>query len=153
MSEQRHEQRASPLVPQARERVKLPIADRWRTAIEHELQQHGDVLPPWRKYPDLERYSIGWRMGPGEVYIGAWWEWTEPFDREQRIAYFKRYVPHPPDWLDWIAYDLGMEKRYGMGLTAEEQEAVRSWLADQGVYGEAARKQSTVSRWWRSLWS
>lgn len=26
--------------------------------------------PPWLAYPEIERYSIGWRMGYGEDYIG-----------------------------------------------------------------------------------
>ena len=33
--------------------------------------------PPWIAYPEIERYSIGWRMGYGEEYIcrwGGWWE-------------------------------------------------------------------------------
>ena len=25
--------------------------------------------PPWLAFPDIERYSIGWRMGYGEDYI------------------------------------------------------------------------------------
>ena len=33
--------------------------------------------PPWLKYPDIGRYSIGWRMGYGEDYIGTWGPWFE----------------------------------------------------------------------------
>jgi hypothetical protein len=26
------------------------------------------MIPPWKKYPDIPRFSIGWRMGDGEDY-------------------------------------------------------------------------------------
>ncbi len=28
------------------------------------------LLPPWLAYPEIDRHSIGWRMGYGEDYIG-----------------------------------------------------------------------------------
>lgn len=137
------------IVPQARERLKLPIAQRCRAGIEREIQQHGDILPPWKRYPDLDRYSIGWRMGYGESYLDLWWEWTTPFEREQLVAYFRRYAPFPKDWLDWIAYELGMEESYGLGLTLEEQEAVKRWLAEQGLSDRTTRRPGSILRRWR----
>lgn len=36
--------------------------------LARELQADGGPLPPWRKHPELERYSMGWRMGYGVAY-------------------------------------------------------------------------------------
>ena len=72
-------------------------------------------------------------MGYGETYLHQWWTWTKPFDRDQLVAYFKRYAPFPKDWLDWVAYELGMEESFGIGLSDEDVRVVRRWLADQGL--------------------
>lgn len=42
--------------------------------IEHQLKKlKGKKIlpPPWIAHPDMERYSIEWRMG-GESYIEEW---------------------------------------------------------------------------------
>ncbi|MEV0398199.1 hypothetical protein [Polymorphospora rubra] len=41
-------------------------------AVGEQLDAHGRVLPPWRAYPEIERYSIGWRVGNGEWYLMVW---------------------------------------------------------------------------------
>jgi hypothetical protein len=74
-----------------------------KETIAKELTPQGDLLPPWRKYPEIQRYSIGWRMGYGESYMIAWDEWSEQMTLEQRVEYFKKYSPIPLEWLDWVA--------------------------------------------------
>lgn len=59
-------------------------------------------LPLWLQFPEMPRYSIGWRMGGGESYVaefGGWWETLSP---EAQRLYEARY-PEPPDWQGWYA--------------------------------------------------
>ncbi len=46
------------------------------------------LLPPWLAYPEIDRHSIGWRMGYGEDYIGKWHRWYQklPAKKERRIS-------------------------------------------------------------------
>src|SRR5258706_14468289 len=76
-------------------------------AIAEELTPQGDLLPPWRKFPQIQAGSIGWRMGYGEVYEAAWGKWTKEWNQEQLIAYFKNYLPIPLDWLPWVSTQFG----------------------------------------------
>ena len=42
--------------------------------------------PPWLAYPEIERYSIGWRMGYGEDYIGRFFSWLEDISSEELVS-------------------------------------------------------------------
>src|SRR5262245_34166787 len=70
--------------------------------IRAELEAHGTMRPPWLRFPELERGSIGWRMGSGEQYAGSWAVWFEGLADEARRDYFKRLTPVPAEWLDWV---------------------------------------------------
>lgn len=37
--------------------------------------------PPWLAYREIERYSIGWRMGYGEDYICRFNDWLNSLYR------------------------------------------------------------------------
>jgi hypothetical protein len=50
------------------------MRDWLRAAIAKELETYGEVRPLWIAHPDIERYSIGWRMGSGESYRGLFGE-------------------------------------------------------------------------------
>lgn len=66
-------------------------------AVAAELAAHGTLVPPWVKYPEIPRYSIGWRMGSGEWYawmFGTWWEQLSEADR----AVYRAKWPPPEDW-------------------------------------------------------
>ena len=78
-------------------------------AIAAELGEHGAMLPPWRKYPDMHPYSIGWRMGGGEWYLMIWSRWAAGRSREEQVAYFRGYAPIPVEWADWVAGALGFD--------------------------------------------
>ena len=41
------------------------------------LEEKKIMPPPWLVYPEIERYSIGWRMGYGEDYIYKFWNWLD----------------------------------------------------------------------------
>jgi hypothetical protein len=64
----------------------------------------GDIPPPWAIYPDLERYTIGWRMGSGEGAMHAFDAFLDALDKslEARLALLKRHPPAPYTWADWI---------------------------------------------------
>lgn len=62
--------------------------------------QEYSYLPPWKTYPDLDRYSLGWRMGEGEAYVDEFrifWESLTEFD--QRL-YQTRYLA-TGEWEGW----------------------------------------------------
>ena len=81
--------------------------------LEDELKINNPLLPLWLKYPEIKRYSIGWRMGYGEWYKEMWWLWAESQSHTELIKYFKKFAPIPLEWADWVAYRLfkGDEER------------------------------------------
>lgn len=68
-------------------------------AIATELGAHGTLVPPWAKYPEIPRGSIGWRMGMGEWYLDMFRRWWRDLDRSARDAYRARWPAVWPDWL------------------------------------------------------
>jgi hypothetical protein len=69
-------------------------------SIAAELAEHGTLVPPWIKYPDIPRYSIGWRMGSGEWYAWMMGTWLESLAPEEVAAYKAKWPP-PDDWADY----------------------------------------------------
>jgi hypothetical protein len=57
-----------------------------------------ELLPPWKKYPEIHRFSIGWRMGYGEDYMIEWIEYYSKLSEEKKETY-KRKFPTPIMWL------------------------------------------------------
>ena len=62
----------------------------------------GRPVPPWVKYPNLRRGSMGWRMGRGEHFllriIAPWWRQLPESGREQyRLDY-----PAPQEWRGFL---------------------------------------------------
>lgn len=53
--------------------------------------------PPWEKYPDMPRCSIGWRMGYGEAYIKEWLAFFYGLSPAGRQRYREMY-PEPESW-------------------------------------------------------
>lgn len=68
--------------------------------LAENLDAHGDLAPPWARFPEISAGSLGWRMGPGEGWKWAWWDWVQklPDDRETRLAYLRRHPPAPRPW-------------------------------------------------------
>ena len=62
----------------------------------------GRPVPPWVKYPNLRRGSMGWRMGRGEYFLFAkfspWWRQLSVTERE---AYRTEY-PSPAKWKGFL---------------------------------------------------
>lgn len=56
--------------------------------------------PPWLAFPDIERYSIGWRMGYGEDYIYRFGDWLDTLSPEERKEY-RSLFQEPITWKGW----------------------------------------------------
>ena len=63
------------------------------------LQDKKIMPPPWLAHREIERYSIGWRMGYGEDYIYRFGDWldTSPRRSGRNTAPF----PEPVTWKGW----------------------------------------------------
>ena len=56
--------------------------------------------PPWLAFPEIERYSIGWRMGYGEDYIYKFGKWFDGLPEEEQKEY-RSLFPEPVTWKGW----------------------------------------------------
>ena len=57
------------------------------------------LTPPWLKHPELDRYSMGWRMGYGEDYLVDWIVWYKGLSKDGQTKYRADNVP-PDEWSD-----------------------------------------------------
>lgn len=75
-----------------------------RARLQEHLDAHGDLAPPWERFPDYEHHTIGWRMGHGETWLGMWSVFLDQLapDLETRIAYLRRHAPAPFTWADSV---------------------------------------------------
>lgn len=64
------------------------------------LQDKKIMPPPWLAFPEIERYSIGWRMGYGEDYIDRFSEWLDELSQEEQEEY-RMLFPEPVTWKGW----------------------------------------------------
>ena len=49
------------------------------------------LLPPWVVFPLYDAYSLGWRMGAGEVYEILFIEFFRTLSQDEREEYMKTY--------------------------------------------------------------
>jgi len=75
---------------------------RSRFAVEmSEIDRYGEMRPPWAIFPSYNPYSLGFRMGPGEDYATAYWDWWRTVSRfmtrGDRLAYLRRW-PGRAQW-------------------------------------------------------
>ena len=64
--------------------------------------------PPWVAFPQLDRYSIGWRMGDGETHLYDLYIYLTHCSQEERTSYIASF-PEPPAWEGWYANRQGLE--------------------------------------------
>ncbi|RYH62448.1 MAG: hypothetical protein EON54_09310 [Alcaligenaceae bacterium] len=74
----------------------LPSSTLW-SPFESSFDKVGDRHPPWLKYPNMPRTSMGWRMGEGEDYAEEFSHWLSQLTTNELRAYRKKY-PAPSDW-------------------------------------------------------
>jgi len=108
-------------------------------AIATELRDKSALLPPWRKHPNIPRYSIGWRMGYGDHYLMVWWQWAAEQSKEALLDSFRAHAPIPVEWADWAAGQLGFDE------DGEDPESGVARLAELGLVDLDA-----WSRYWKS---
>ena len=60
-------------------------------------KDQNEMLPPWKQYPEINRSSIGWRMGDGEYYLGEWINYYTDLSKEEKEQYRRKY-PQPIAW-------------------------------------------------------
>jgi len=96
---------------------------------------------PWKKYPELERGSIGWRMGYGETYMNEWVDWFYALSRKEQVAHFKEATPLPMEWVRWVdscLFEEGYNDPYGvsaqrmedLGLIEKAEDLIQ-WEKDE----------------------
>ena len=64
------------------------------------LQEKKIMPPPWLAHREIERYSIGWRMGYGEDYIVRFGDWLDTLSPDERTEY-RTLFPEPVTWMGW----------------------------------------------------
>lgn len=126
--------------------------------IAAETKEHGELLPPWARHPEIPAGSIGWRMGYGESYqitFDAWFR-RKHWRREAKIRYLRRY-PAPKSWKHFVASCTKrrwkpvptVRELEGLGLFADDV-SFRYWTALHGAspprpFGFPARLGSYAS--------
>jgi hypothetical protein len=148
-----------------------------RSRLPEYLDANGDLAPPWERFPTYERYTIGWRMGVGEDWLGLWHVFLESLDPalDARLAYLRRHPPAPITWTDAVHHvlypssgrtardDNDEEKLVEAQRDALQQAglvasdiAYSTWLSQQqGVRWpwEFAKSPEEAARYWtRGLW-
>jgi hypothetical protein len=77
------------------------------------IAKNGPPEAPWRKFPKIpNRYSLGWKMGLGEMYLAVeFLPWWRAQSRQQREAYLA-LTQAPDDWREYLAlFDAPQDDR------------------------------------------
>jgi hypothetical protein len=149
----------------------------YQTRLHEHLDANGDLAPPWEKFPTYERYTIGWRMGPGESWLCLWHVFLEGLDPAHavRLAYLRRHPPAPITWADAVYHVLypssarkARDDEDDEGIVEAQRDALQqagliasdiaysTWLSQQqGVRWpwEFAKSPEEAARYWtRDFW-
>ncbi|MCI8372140.1 MAG: NADAR family protein [Lachnospiraceae bacterium] len=130
--------------------------------------------PPWLACPEIERYSIGWRMGYGEDYLSRFSKWLAELSQEERMEY-QNLFPEPVTWSGWWEHkDAGEVLTHGEYSIPLWQHSglpkySRNWLCEEISQGrlyeyslfwghqtskDGSISQSCLSQWWMAdFWS
>jgi len=83
-----------------KEFLEQAAAEMKKNAVDHKQ-------PPWTAFPEYKRYSMGWRMGPGEDYWHAFHFWARSLESQEAQELISRF-PEPENW-------KGFYKSIGLG--------------------------------------
>lgn len=87
------------------------------------LDANGDLAPPWARFPGYERYTIGWRMGSGETWLGLWHDFLGTLGSfEERLAYLTRHPPAPSSWAGAVHHVLYPSSQGDEGEDEDEDD-------------------------------
>ena len=135
------------------------------------LQDKKIMPPPWLAHREIERYSIGWRMGYGEDYIDRFGDWLDTLSPEERTEY-RTLFPEPVTWKGWWDDEDSSEVlEHGDFLVDAWQpegqpKYTRQWLQQEFAAGRTRElclfwghqpaqdgqlTKSCLSQWWISI--
>ena len=113
-----------------------------------------DLSPPWEAFPTYERYSLGWRMGPGQSYMIDWHEFIEalPSDYDTRLAYLRRHRPAPLNWCDELLAvlqpDRASDQKHGCSSAEIERVLKLQLVEHDAAYKTWQMKQVNIAWPW-----
>ena len=116
------------------------------------LQDKKIMPPPWLAHREIERYSIGWRMGYGEDYIDRFGDWLDTLSPEERTEY-RALFPEPVTWKGWWEdEDSGEVLVHGDFLVEAWQpegrpKYTRQWLQQEFAAGRKRELLSLIHIW------
>ena len=138
------------------------------------LQEKKIMPPPWLAHREIERYSIGWRMGYGEDYIYRFGDWLDTLSPDERTEY-RTLFPEPVTWKGWWDDEDSSEVlEHGDFLVDAWQpegqpKYTRQWLQQEFAAGrkrelclfwghqlseDGQLTKSCLSQWWmEDFWS
>ena len=137
--------------------------------------QDGKIMsPPWLAHPDIERYSIGWRMSRGEDYMNQFNIWLESLSPKENTEY-RNLFPEPVTWRGWWENEeTGQVLEHGdfwveLWQPDGQPKYTRQWLQEEITNGkkhdlylfwghqpskDGSITQSCFSQWWMAdFWS
>ena len=105
------------------------------------LQEKKIMPPPWLAHREIERYSIGWRMGYGEDYIYRFGDWLDTLSPDEQTEY-RTLFPEPVTWKGW----------WDDEDSSEVLELCLFWGHQPAEDGQLTK--SCLSQWWmEDFWS
>ena len=138
------------------------------------LQEKKIMPPPWLAHREIERYSIGWRMGYGEDYIYRFGDWLDTLSPDERTEY-RTLFPEPVTWKGWWDDEDSSEvlEHGDFWVNAWQPEGspkyTRQWLQQEFTAGrkrefclfwghqpaeDGQLTKSCLSQWWmEDFWS
>ena len=138
------------------------------------LQEKKIMPPPWLAHREIERYSIGWRMGYGEDYIYRFGDWLDTLSPDERTEY-RTLFPEPVTWKGWWDDEDSSEvlEHGDFWVNAWQPEGspkyTRQWLQQEFSMGrkrelclfwghqpaeDGQLTKSCLSQWWmEDFWS
>ena len=131
--------------------------------------QDKKIMPPlWLACREIERYSIGWRMGYGESYRYQFGDWLDTLSPEEQAEY-RALFPEPITWKGWWDDEDGGEvlEHGDCWVDAWQPEGrpkyTRQWVEQEFAAGrkremclfwghqparDGSITQSCLSQWW-----
>ena len=146
----------------------IPVSYTHLDVYKRQLQGQKMMPPPWLAHREIERYSIGWRMGYGEDYIDRFGDWLGTLSPKERAEY-RVLFPEPVTWKGWWDdEDSGEVLEHGdFWVDAWQPEGqpkyTRQWLQQEFAAGRTRElclfwghqpaqdsiiTKSCLSQWW-----
>ena len=120
------------------------------------LQKKKIMPPPWLAHREIERYSIGWRMGYGEDYIYRFGDWLDTLSLDERTEY-RTLFPEPVTWKGWWDDEDRVEvlAHGDFWMDAWQPEGRPKYLFwGHQPAPEGSMTKSCLSQWWmEDFWS